>query len=138
MNILRRLNKMTLKGYKQGSSKKIVLDAYEKGITIQELCRITGKSYYSIKSCETRCNIKLKSESGRGKWGGLKQEITKQNYWDINVAEAAIKFNTTIASVYSLATRHNIEFRKAEYGEMRAWKEFFSEKKEIANKKKLT
>lgn len=114
---------MTLKGYKQGCTKKILEEAFEKGMTIQELVATGVKTYDALKAAEVRHGIRLKTTSGKPEWGSIKQLVMSCDAEKMTVGEAAVTFDTTIATIYSLSQRYNINFKKAGYGEMKRWKE---------------
>lgn len=61
-------------GYKQGVRKKIVLDAYRDGKTIQQLVR-EGMTYNSVFNACLRSKIKLKSETNHSGWGVVKSAV---------------------------------------------------------------
>jgi hypothetical protein len=103
-------------GYKQGATLRAVKMAQQDGVTLQQLCRITGKSEYAIRSCQRRVGIKLKTEFKRNEWGSLKQKLVHMNTERYTAKEVSVMLNTSIYTIYSLGARHNCLFRKADYG----------------------
>lgn len=97
----------------------LVKNAYKDGVSIQQLSKLSGKSLSSIRSCQRRNKIKLNSESVKSAWGSLKQKILKINTSIYTAKEVAKILNTSIYSVYSLCSRHNLNLKKADYGSQR-------------------
>lgn len=74
-------------GYQQGIRKKIVLDAYAQGKSIQQLVR-EGQPYKACIAAASRCGIRLNTESGRVGWGLAKQVVAEAdtNGWTLEYA----------------------------------------------------
>lgn len=105
-----------------GLTKKAVQHAWENGITIEELCKTTGKSIASIRSCSTRLKLRLNNNSKKIPWGHLKQKILNINTEDYTAMELAEMLGTTVFSVYSMCARHDKILKKADYGSQKSVK----------------
>lgn len=62
------------RGYQQGVRKKIVLDAYAQGKSIQQLVR-EGQDYKACHSAASRAGIRLITETKRSPWGSVKSVV---------------------------------------------------------------
>lgn len=75
------------RGYEQGVRKRVVLDAYAKGKTIQQLVR-EGQDYKSCMSAASRIGIRLLTETKRSPWGSVKSVVVEalEKGWTIDDA----------------------------------------------------
>lgn len=103
-------------GFKQGETLIAVRKAQQSGMTLQELSRVTGKSQYAIRSCQRRIGVRLKTEFVRNEWGSLKQKLVNMDTTKYTAKEVSKMLNTSIYTIYSLGSRHNCMFKKADYG----------------------
>lgn len=97
------------RGYKQGVRKKVVLDAYAQGKTIQQLVR-EGQDYKSCMSAASRIGIRLLTEVKRSPWGSVKALVAEasEKGWTleecvkvsgmkkVNIQTCASKLNITL------------------------------------------
>lgn len=76
------------RGYQQGVRKKIVLDAYAQGKSLQQLVR-EGQNYKACQSAAARAGIRLITESGRSPWGSVKSVVVEASNKGWTAEEAA-------------------------------------------------
>lgn len=97
-----------LGGYTQGFRKKIVLDAYKEGKSIQQLVR-EGQPYNACLSAASRCGIRLKTESGRVGWGEAKQVVIDAEREGWTYEEASNRSGMKVANLKRCAEKLNIK-----------------------------
>ncbi len=97
---------------KKGETIRDVRYAYERGITIEQISRETGKSIKAFKCSQRRINIVLKTESTRKEWGSLKQKIVNMDTYNYTVKELSEMLGTTRYTIYALCTRHDMPFKR--------------------------
>jgi hypothetical protein len=97
---------------KKGETVRDVRYAYERGITIEQISRETGKSIKAFRCSQRRLKIVLKTESTRKPWGSLKEKIFNTETRKYNVKDLAEMLGTTRYTVYSLCTRYNMPLKR--------------------------
>ena len=88
-------------GYKQGTTKAIVIEAQRLGLTREQVMKNTGLTRYAIYSCEWRNGIFLVGESGKVKQGAIKDIAIKSIDAGLTVREAIKKYGVNPASMRS-------------------------------------
>jgi len=88
-------------GYKQGTTKAVVLEAHRLGLTREQVMKNTGKTRYAIYSCEYRNGILLVGESGKAKQGSIKDIAIKSINDGLTMPEAIKKYGVNPASLRS-------------------------------------
>lgn len=99
-------------GYKQGETKKIVLDAYRDKLSIEETMRRSGKSYSAIYGASQRNGFKLDSEDGRLRSGFVKSNVILAEQEGISVFELSRRTGITVNSIRICASYCGIKLKK--------------------------
>lgn len=99
-------------GYKQGETKQIVLDAYQKKLSIEETMRRSGKSYSAIYGASKRNGFKLDSEDGRKRSGFVKSNVMLAEKEGISVFELSKRTGITVNSIRICASYFGIKLKK--------------------------
>lgn len=87
-------------GYKQGTTKAIVLEANRLGLTREQVMKNTGKTRYAIHACEWRNGIQLKTECKRAAHGSVKDLAIKALDEGLTFKDAMDKYKPNRSSFW--------------------------------------
>ena len=88
-------------GYKQGSTKAIVLEALKLGLTREEVMRKHNLTRYAVFSCEYRLGRFLKGISGKVRQGTVKAIAIEAMSHGLTIREAIAKYDVNPCSLRS-------------------------------------
>lgn len=93
-----------------GVTKSKILDAAKRGLSYEEMLKETGFSGSAIRSCAARNGIRLKTSSGRSRYGSAKDAAHHAWTAKCSIEEAAKKFKCKPESV----RRNMYDYKKDE------------------------
>jgi hypothetical protein len=107
-----RKEKYNNRGYSQGETLRLVIEAKELGLTIFDVMERSGKSYASIYNSCYRSGIKLKQRNKRRDYGFLKSLVFDASESGTSIAEVSKKHGISIKVLRRSASQYGVLVKK--------------------------
>ena len=107
-----RKEKYNNRGYSQGETLRLVIEAKELGLTIFDVMERSGKSYASVYASCYRSGVKLKQRKKRAEYGLLKSLVFNASENGISIAEVSKKHGITIKRLRRSARSYGVSIKK--------------------------
>ncbi len=100
------------RGYTQGETKRLVIEAERLGLSIFDVMERSGKSYASIYNACRFAGIKLKQRKKRAEYGSMKALAFLADEQRMSSRDMSEKYGVTVKSISNSANQYGVKLRK--------------------------
>lgn len=100
------------RGYTQGETKRLVIEAKELGLSIFDVMERSGKSYASVYNACRNAGVKLVQRKKRAEYGSMKSLVFKAEEQRMSAKEVVEKHGVTMKRICGSASQYGVRLRK--------------------------